>query len=110
MSETDHNIIILPEEALPDKEELTGDLRLLADVVGVAKALEIGQMFCGTPIRCYNVKRYLRRWRDRQIRKEYDNGMSAIALARKYQLTDRQIWNILGSPEPDERQIGLFEG
>jgi len=106
MANDDH-IIRLPDDALPEIKELTGDLRLLAEIVGVAKALEVGQVFCSTPIRCYNVHKWLRRWRDRQIRQDSEH-LSGIELARKYRLSDRQIWNILGSPEPDERQGKLW--
>lgn len=107
MTTTDRDIIRLPEDALPDIGELSGDLRMLAERVGVAKALEVGQVFNGTPIRVYGVARFIRRWRDRCIRRDSEH-MSGIELARKYNLSDRQIWNILGEAEPDERQRGLW--
>ncbi|MFC1524646.1 Mor transcription activator family protein [Thermodesulfobacteriota bacterium] len=102
-----NGIILLPEDALPAVEELSGDLRMLAEIVTVEKALEVAQVFGGTSIRCYGVQKWIRRWRDRMIRKDSEH-MSGIELARKYNLSERQIWNILGSPEPDERQMELF--
>lgn len=104
------DIIDLPDDALPELNKLSGDLRMLAEVpgVGVAMALRIAQNFGGTPIRIYGVQKWLRRHRDRCIRKDYDNGISAVELGRKYRLSERQIWNILGSPEPEERQIRMF--
>jgi Mor family transcriptional regulator len=108
MSETDRDIIVLPDDAMPTIDELTGDLRILAEIVGVAKALEIGQRFHGTPIRIWGVVKFIRRHRNRCIRRDADYGDSGIKLARKYRLSDRQIWNILGSLEDDERQMGLF--
>lgn len=104
------DIVELPDDALPGLENLNGDLRMLAEVpgVGVAMALRIAQIFGGTPIRIYGVQKWLRRHRDRCIRNENDNGVSAVELGRKYRLSERQIWNILGSPEPEERQIRMF--
>lgn len=104
------DIVELPDDALPGLDNLNGDLRMLAEVpgVGVAMALRIAQNFGGTPIRIYGVGKWLRRHRDRCIRRDYDNGISAVDLGRKYKLSERQIWNILGTPEPDERQMGLW--
>jgi len=95
----EYEIIELPDDALPDVEELSGDLRLLAEIpdVGVRRALRIAQEFGGTMIRLYNLNKFLRRHRDRCIRRDYDAGLTAIELARKYQLSERQIWNILGA-------------
>lgn len=102
------DIIELPEDALPELDKLSGDLRLLAEVVGVGMALRIAQIFGGTPIRIYGVQKWLRRHRDRCIRNENDNGVSAVELGRKYRLSERQIWNILGTAEPDERQMRIW--
>lgn len=102
------DVIELPDDALPELDKLSGDLRLLAELVGVGMALRIAQAFGGTPIRIYGVGKWLRRHRDRCIRRDSDNGLSAVALGRKYRLSERQIWNILGTPEPEERQIRLF--
>lgn len=108
MENATSNIIALPDDALPKIEELTGDLRILAEIAGVRLALEIGQRFHGTPIRVWNVEKFVRRHRDRCIRRDADRGRSGVDLARKYRLTERQIWNILGSPEPDERQKEMW--
>lgn len=107
---TNGDIVELPEDALPGLEHLSGDLRQLAEIpeVGVALALHIAQIFGGTPIRIYGVGKWLRRHRDRCIRRDYDHGVSAVELARKYKLSERHIWNILGSPEPDEKQGRLW--
>lgn len=104
------DIVELPDDALPGLDNLNGDLRMLAEVpgVGVAMALRIAQIFGGTPIRIYGVGKWLRRHRDRCIRRDYDNGISAVELGRKYKLGERQIWNILGTSEPDERQGRLW--
>ena len=58
--------------------------------------------------------RFMRETRNREIVRLYslhcDNdeaGMSVAELALKYQLSDRQIWNILGSTVIDDRQVSL---
>ena len=101
------NIIVLPDDALPDIEELDGDLRLLAEIVGVQLALVVAQYFCGTPVRFGRANKWIRRHRDRCIRRD-SKVMTNIELARKYNLTDRQIINITGQPEPQERQLSLW--
>lgn len=108
MNPPNENIIELPEDALPDIEEMSGDLRLLAELVGVATALKIAQVFGGTMLRIAKGDKWLRRQRDRCIRRDYDAGISATELARKYHLSERQIWNILGTVDEDERQMKLF--
>ena len=107
-SEGRDDIIRLPDDALPKIEELTGDLRLLAEITGVPLALAVAQVLGGTMLRIPKGDKWIRRWRDRCIRREYDQGVPVAALARKYRLTDRQIWNILGTAEPDGRQMRMW--
>jgi len=101
-------LIKLPPEALPDIEELTGDMRIVAEIVGVEKAMLLGQLFHGTPIRLWNTEKFLRRHRDRLIIQEYDQGASGIQLARKYNLCERHVWRILGKYEEDTKQLSLW--
>lgn len=107
MGEARNDIIKLPEDALPSIDSLSGDLQMLAGIVGIAKALEVAQVFNGTPLRLYGVNKWLLRHRDRCIRRDSVN-MSGVELARKYGISERRIWQILGEPEPDERQMGLW--
>ena len=87
----------LPDEALPDVKELKGDLRMLAEKVGVRAALEVSELFAGTPANLGSNRQYLIRWRDKQMRMEYDKGGISVAkLARKYGISDRHAYNILG--------------
>ncbi|MHB8808945.1 MAG: Mor transcription activator family protein [Desulfobulbaceae bacterium] len=112
------NIIELPDDALPDISELKGDLRLLAEVLaeatgdkiaGVRLALVVAQKLGGTPLRIVTGKKWVLRWRDKCMRRDYDRGnITVVALARKYHLTDRQVYNILGQADPDTRQMGLW--
>lgn len=45
----------------------------------------------------------LRCMRNREIVQLYDDGMSASKIARRFGLSRRQIFNILGTPLPEER-------
>lgn len=102
-------IASLPEDALPELEELTGDLRLLAEIVGVRKALEIAEFFGGTPAQFYNYRKFILRWRDKKIREEYDaGGITVVELSRRHDLSDRQVYNILGQEPGEDRQLKLF--
>ena len=50
----------------------------------------------------------LRRSRDAQIRAAYDAGKRVQDIARRFRLSERRVWAILGSPEPEEAQASLF--
>lgn len=100
----------LPDEALPEIDELKGDLRMLAELVGVRLSLQISELFDGTPARLYGHRRWLVNWRDRQIRAEYDRGgISVVDLARKFGISERHAYNILGQEPGEDRQLRLFK-
>jgi len=99
----------LPDEALPALDELTGDLRLLAERFGVRLALQISALFDSTPARLYGHDRWVRKWRDKQMRAEYDRGgISIVALARKFGVSERHAYNILGLEPGEDKQMRLF--
>ncbi len=50
----------------------------------------------------------IRTLRNVAIRTEHDAGVSAVRLALKHGLTERQIWTILGEETDDDRQSALF--
>lgn len=52
--------------------------------------------------------RGMRESRNRQIVEQYSSGTPVEELARRYHLSDRQIWNILGSTVVDDKQESLF--
>ena len=86
----------LPREAWPRLDELHGDLQAVAELVGIGPALLLAQVFDGSPIRLYGIRQWMRRYRDRCIRADYDTGrFTVIELGRRYDLSDRQISNIL---------------
>lgn len=50
----------------------------------------------------------MRRARDAAIRAAYDAGERVQDIARRFQISERRVWAILGSPEPEEAQASLF--
>ncbi len=107
----DIDFVKLPDSVLPAIEDLNGDLRLLAEIVGVRDALRVAQAAGGTPLRLYGGHRLIRRLRDRAMRAEYDaGGITVVDLARKYGIGERQAYYILGRAEEDanEKQMNLW--
>ncbi|MBU4273998.1 MAG: hypothetical protein KKA28_19375 [Planctomycetes bacterium] len=112
------NIIELPDDALPEISELQGDLRLLAEVLaeatgdkiaGVRLALVVAQRLGGTPLRIVTGRKWMLAWRDKCMRRDYDRGnITVVELARKYRMCERQAYNILGTVEPDTRQMRMW--
>ena len=108
--------IHIPDGQLPEPHELPGDLALVAEVVGVRLTIELVRRFKGTHVYFRNLDHLLRRHRDRLIRRDYDAGMRAPDIARKYRLSERWVWQILGRPDGDgrkrrvvdDRQLGLW--
>lgn len=99
---------------LPDITELPGDLRLIAEVIGVAATMKLAQAFGGTPLYIVKIDAFIRRVRDKAFREEFDRrtakGETATAvvrdMARRRDLCERQVWNIVNAP--DERQMRMF--
>jgi Mor family transcriptional regulator len=71
----------------------------IEEVTGPAAAAKLVEKFGGTPV--YIAKLYAASLaaRNRHIRAAYDARVSVAELARQHQLTERQIWNILGRGE-----------
>lgn len=86
---------------------LNGEFRRLAEIVGVENALRVAQEFGGLWISIPKLDNLKREVRDGEIRAAYDRAGSGKTdtvrqLARKHNLTARQIYNILGV-EPDDQ-------
>lgn len=92
----------LPADAWPRIEQLDGDVRTVAELIGIGNTVKLAQHFDGLPLRLYGWKRWTRTWRNNCIRRDYDNGNnSGKELARKYGLQERQIWKILGQADDE---------
>ena len=98
MSEVNSQLDI-PSELIPEAKDLPGDLKDVADVIGVANTIKLAQEFRGCTIYVCNIDRFLRKKRNIEICNAYDQGEKVVRLARKYRLSTRQIERILSSPD-----------
>ena len=99
----------LADEELPSIAELPGDLRIMAETLtpfcadrkrAVRAILTLAEEYQGAQIYFHGLNSLLRKIRNRRIKAEYDRGgISGQQLARKYRLSDRQIWITLSSAE-----------
>jgi Mor family transcriptional regulator len=87
----------LPAELIPEAKDLPGDLQAIADVIGVSNTIKLAQAFRGCSIYIRNVDHLLRKKRNLEIRSSYDQGEKVVDLARRFQLSTRQIEKILSS-------------
>lgn len=76
-------------------DDLPGDLRLIADVVGVENTVKISNAFRGCSLYIRNIDTIIKGRRNSEIRKAYDKGERVIDIALKHNLSTRQIENIL---------------
>lgn len=114
------NIVHLPPEYTPKAEELPGDLHRIAlgfegefPGQGVRITLALAQLFGGQYLYIRKADVFVRRWRDDSVRRRYNQGdITVKELVTMFQLSARQIFNILGSPEEvaRETQPHLFGG
>lgn len=93
-------------------DRLNGDFRRLAEIVGVENALKISREFGGLWISIPKLDSLKKEVRDAGIRAEYDAADGSRTdtvrrLARKHDLTSRQIYNILGMQPDDEIDLIL---
>jgi Mor family transcriptional regulator len=90
-------------------DQLPGDIRRIAEVVGVEAAVKIAQAFRGTFIYIHNLDDFIRQIRDKKIRSEYAGGGKVRTLAIKNRLTERQIRNILNIEPASDASPSLLE-
>lgn len=89
-------------------EQLPGDIRRIAEVIGVEAALALAKEFRGTYLYIHNLDDLFREIRNKDIRKAYTSGKPVRSLAIKHRLTERQIWNILGNEPETETSPSLL--
>jgi Mor family transcriptional regulator len=91
-------------------EQLPGDLRRIAEVIGVDCTLKIAKAFRGTYLYIHSLDDLLREIRNKSIREDYTaERLEVSRLAVKHGLTERQIWNILGSEPPSTTTPSLLD-
>lgn len=108
----------LPDEYLPQIDDLPGELaqlarviaRLVGPVLAVRIVLLLEQAYRGTSIYMHNTDGLRRKARNARIVERYNAGERADDIARSVGMSSRQVWNILGNePElEDTRQLRLF--
>ncbi|MGD9950516.1 MAG: Mor transcription activator family protein [Desulfobulbus sp.] len=83
----------------PKIDELPGILKEIARVIGVDNAVKLAREFSGGHLYIPSIARLEKKERDQQMRAEYDQGSVTVAkLARKYRVSERTAWTILGKP------------
>lgn len=83
-------------------KNLPGDLKELAEIIGVEKTLLVVERFGGTYIRVPKCDGIIREVRNKKIRSLYDGGDYDIrGLALQFRLTDRQISTILSETDKE---------
>lgn len=94
---------------LLELEHLTGDQRELADTIGIDAYRKLLWTFAGQDIYIPTLDRLLIPIRDAAIKAEY-KGYNTGSLARKYNLTERWIREIVaGERREIDGQITLFD-
>lgn len=92
-------------------KRLNGDFKRLAEIVGVENALLVSREFGGLWISIPKLDDLRREERNAAIREEYDGSTDKTdtvrGLARKHNLTTRQIYNILGVQPDNETDLVL---
>ena len=114
-------LIHLPPEYHPPIDELPGDLKRIAEAIeagipgeGVRLTLLLAQCpgIRANPVYFRSVDNFIRRWRDDQMRAEYNPPeVTAKVLSAKTRLSLRQVENILGQPDTrrvEDKQMKLF--
>lgn len=80
----------------------------IVEIVGIEKFAELSNYAMGDEIYFPKVENIVAPARNRRIRKEYRSGSSDKELSTKYNLTIKQIWNIL-KDEPPHGQMTFDE-
>ncbi|MDO9069345.1 MAG: Mor transcription activator family protein [Deltaproteobacteria bacterium] len=105
----------LPPDLFPKINELPGDLAQLATIIdmmvpgmGVAVVIRIALEFRGTTIYCHNMDALTRKARDRWVREHFDAGDRVPDIARAVNLSERRVWEILGTEPVNDKQGRLW--
>ena len=88
-------------------EDIADSYRPVVEIIGVEKFMELCEYAMGNELYFPKAESVIAPARNRRIRKEWD-GYNMKELAEKYNLTIKQIGNIL-KDEPVVGQISLFD-
>lgn len=89
-------------------EKLPGDLRAIAEDIGLEATLKLARRFRSCWVYVHSLDDIEREIRDDKIRTQYDAGQKIRDIALQHGLGERQIWNILGKLPEDPAPLPLF--
>lgn len=89
-------------------EELPEPYRKLSGMIGMEPTLTLAELYQGTAVYFTKLDGVLQMVRNRRIKQEFDGG-NHKDLARRYNLTETWIRQILADSGHDDRQTSLFE-
>lgn len=81
---------------------------ILAQQLGMTGALALVKLCADEEIYISKVKAHVLACRNAKIIQEYTDGITVPELARRYDLSDRQIYNVLIKPAATDRQLSIF--
>ena len=88
-------------------EDISKNYRPVVDIIGIEKFIELSNYAKGDELYFPKVENIIAPARNRRIKKEWD-GYNSKELAEKYNLTLKQIGNIL-KDEPLVGQLSIFD-
>lgn len=80
----------------------------LAELLGIEAARKLAHHYGLERLDIPNAKAAIMAVRNKQMRQDHADGVSARRLARRYRLTERRVWEILAEGVRDDRQADLF--
>lgn len=104
MASDDLERILIEETTL---EDISESYRPVVEIIGIGKFIELSEYAKGDEIYFPKKENIIAPARNRRIKKEW-NGYNTKELAEKYNLTTKQIGNIL-KDEPMIGQMSLFD-
>lgn len=88
-------------------DDIADSYRPVVDIIGIEKFIELGEYAKGDELYFPKLENIIAPARNRRIRAEW-NGYNSKELAEKYNLTVKQIGNIL-KDEPLVGQMSIFD-
>lgn len=104
MASDDLERILIEETTL---EDISESYRPVVEIIGIGKFIELSEYAKGDELYFPKKENIIAPARNRRIKKEW-NGYNTKELAEKYNLTTKQIGNIL-KDEPMIGQMSLFD-
>lgn len=89
-------------------DDLPEPYRTIAKQIGIETALSLSELYSGITVYFPKAERALQSIRNERIAQEF-NGANVTELARKYNLTESWVREILKAQSINENQMNLFE-